>query len=380
MNERNRSHRQAGLTLVEVVVALAIIGTLTVAAWKLKSGVSMMEQDRADSDLVTRVDRAILAFAALQARLPCPAAPGEASEDCSRTEGTVPWQSLGLPDASAGGLHYKVGAGDLQKKANAIQVLRMNDQKQVVLASYNPSAQWARPEFAVDFCGALGTQLNANAKTSGGVPAYSLTRVSVSSASSPASGLALPNGTVGIERSTSSLWSNLHCGDLIAAGPRAHADASLAASMMSYAADEQKALADIDHDSALAAFVFALHDSELQSSRLPYKYQTAAMSCTNMESLLLDVFSGSATPEQHASIVPTTTGCVEAVVDLVGQMGWVTSKLWSLVDAINLLRTADQMALDNRTSQAQALRELAVSIGRNVQTSIYSGLYLHQQP
>jgi len=368
MKTRSTARGQRGLSILEVVIAVAIIGMLTIAAWKLKSGVAVMTQDRADSSLLKRSGDAILAFAVSHSRLPCPAAPGQAVEDCSRIDGNLPWQSIGLPDASAGSVRYTIGGGGIfRKPPPRIDVLHLDGDRQLVSATFDPAPLGAEADIILDFCGVLGSALK------GGVPmAYSLRRAP------PASGDASPPGNAGVslERSVPSLWSGLHCGDLIAAAPRAHANAALAADMMRYAADEKEVLAGINHDAAVAAAVFAVLDAVIQTARVPYKAMTAAMACTNMSSQLIDIGAGSGDGGQISALAQTTLSCLTSAVTIATHIANVVSNWVGVGVAIDKLARLDEAALAHRQAHADAVRALAADVNAHAQESVYRGLYL----
>jgi len=207
----------------------------------------------------------------------------------------------------------------------------------------------------------------------GGVPmAYSLRRAP------PASGDASPPATAGVslERSVSSLWSDLHCGDLIAAAPRAHANAALAADMMRYAADEKEVLAGINHDAAVAAAVFAVLDAVIQTARVPYKAMMAAMSCTNMSSQLIDIGAGSGDGGQISALAQTTLSCLTSAVTIATHIANVASNWVGVGVAIDKLARLDDAALAHRQAHADAVRALVVDVNAHAQESVYRGLYL----
>lgn len=101
---------QAGFTLVEMGVALVVLGLMALAFvvyWQMsereKTGV-------AERDLLEVTERAAVGFAHAHFRLPCPASDAAGNEDCStsRQVGFLPWRTLGVADARAGRLLYGV--------------------------------------------------------------------------------------------------------------------------------------------------------------------------------------------------------------------------------------------------------------------------------
>lgn len=99
----NARRRSAGFSVVELAVALAVVGVAGLAAWQLlppSRGVA--EGDQAQQRLRQAQD-AVEGFALRSARLPCPApVAGDGRESCGANMlGELPWRTLGLPRADA---------------------------------------------------------------------------------------------------------------------------------------------------------------------------------------------------------------------------------------------------------------------------------------
>lgn len=110
--------KQRGFTLVELAVALAIVGLLLgmlIVPLNAQVDQQRISDTQKQLNLITE---AILGFAVANGRLPCPATPGTAntvagagSENkpgatCALSDGVLPWAALGLPETDAWGRRF----------------------------------------------------------------------------------------------------------------------------------------------------------------------------------------------------------------------------------------------------------------------------------
>jgi len=98
-----------GFSLIELAVVLVLLGIIGIllARWL---GIASQERNQAlQRTLLQRADDAVTGFAAIQFRLPCPDTNHDGREDCGNgTVGTLPYVTLGLPDARASRIRYGV--------------------------------------------------------------------------------------------------------------------------------------------------------------------------------------------------------------------------------------------------------------------------------
>lgn len=120
------THRLRGFSLVEMAVVLAIVGLLLGGLIMTLSAQQSVQRTQETRRLLVQAREALLGFAAIHGRLPCPAEPtlasgaaGAGSErpataaGCSGGQsGVLPWATLGLPETDAWGRRfgYRVSA------------------------------------------------------------------------------------------------------------------------------------------------------------------------------------------------------------------------------------------------------------------------------
>ena len=93
---------QAGFSLLELSVSLAISGAIGVTAWQLLVLNRNTIAEQPISLLMAQAGAAVEGFSVKNYRLPCPAASGDGRENCaSGSTGLLPWRDLGLLQAYA---------------------------------------------------------------------------------------------------------------------------------------------------------------------------------------------------------------------------------------------------------------------------------------
>lgn len=310
--------RVRGFSLIELTVSLVILGIVGVllSRWLVLS--HSESQQVMQRTLLQRADDALLAYAASNHHLPCPAADNNGIPDCSLKHGQLPYRELGLPDQRAASLRYAVyrnnaltGVDPDVKTVNADLTVAANRAPTLQVASNATSSSIASmvmlPDTCakrgvcddtadlevngLDFCYALRSAMNGGLQSeqlrtlrSGeamvGNIAYALSTASLDSA--PSTALPSPRRpasaehpekirAVGLEQ----MWTRLRCGESVGAAIHAHANAAAAAainvpamedydeqlSIMSELARASDKSADADIQSAVAQISAAMGGS-----------------------------------------------------------------------------------------------------------------------
>lgn len=159
--------RSAGFSVVELTVALAVVGVAGLAAWQLlpaSRGVAEGDQPR---QRLRQAQDAVEGFALRSARLPCPApVAGDGREVCGANMlGELPWRTLGLPRADAP-LRYGVYRTSAVDLATATAKFSPHLPPAPSVAGYVPAQV-----NGLDFCQALRLAIAApSGLEAGGVP------------------------------------------------------------------------------------------------------------------------------------------------------------------------------------------------------------------
>jgi prepilin-type N-terminal cleavage/methylation domain-containing protein len=151
--------RQRGFSLIEMSVALVIVGLLLGGVVGTVGSLQQRQRFTATQAQLAEIREALIAFAAMNQRLPCPADPtiadttaGAGLERAANaggctggTVGIVPWATLGLPESDAWGRRfgYRVSAA-FARTAPAFDLATAGDNvvrngSAVVLASGVPA-------------------------------------------------------------------------------------------------------------------------------------------------------------------------------------------------------------------------------------------------
>lgn len=159
--------RSAGFSVVELAVALAVVGVAGLAAWQLLPASRGVAEGDPSQLRLRQAQDAVEGFVLRSARLPCPApVGGNGGEACGANAlGELPWRTLGLQRADVPLRYgvYRTAAADL---ATAVAKFGPNLPPLPVVAGYNASQI-----NGLDFCQVLRVATAApGGLTAGGVP------------------------------------------------------------------------------------------------------------------------------------------------------------------------------------------------------------------
>jgi type II secretory pathway pseudopilin PulG len=107
------ARRERGFTMVEMGVALLVLGLISVALVAWWRAAAQQRVRAAESDIMVQAQQAALGFAHANYRLPCPATDPSGLENCGtpanpRQVGLLPWRTLQLPAAATAQMRYGV--------------------------------------------------------------------------------------------------------------------------------------------------------------------------------------------------------------------------------------------------------------------------------
>jgi prepilin-type N-terminal cleavage/methylation domain-containing protein len=105
-----RRHAKAGFTIIELLVVIAVVSLLLGTVVSPLVAQIQFREMRDSVSALERVRGALIGFAQVNGRLPCPdtSAPPDGNEDCGAgVRGTLPWQTLGVAPVDRWGRFYR---------------------------------------------------------------------------------------------------------------------------------------------------------------------------------------------------------------------------------------------------------------------------------
>ena len=383
--------RQRGSTLIEMSLALVILGLLSMLVWQVVGYTVQQRHAAVERGLLARADDAITGFVLARHRLPCADTDGDGREDCAATSGGVPvqagrlaYRSIGLPDARAARLRYGVlrrPAADAMLDAD----LAVAQQRFRPLTTTAEMLRPAGDVNALDLCQAtrvaagqgfdplfLHTSDGSRARQT----AYALAAPGALDANgdgnpldgaqaSSASRFELPQRAsapdyddrvvaVGFDQ----LWARLRCGEALAAAGHAHYNAAVSAAMLRQSSHDYLKLLQLSEKLADAAV----------SSAIATQLSAIAGLATATASSLI------ATAQTLLSYGAMTPVLVAAVAAVASNTAAIVAAGLSVAKANTALTLAREKVAQAQVVVAQA-DALAPDIANNAKAAIAAGLY-----
>jgi len=268
----NRLRRESGLTLIELSLVLIILGLLGLMGWRLALLIDQKQGLLAAPPLLERAEQALLAFAAIHDRLPCPDQDQDGQEDCGAGEvGTLPWLTLQLGDRQLYPVRYGVyQAGDANLAQASDTFIPLSTPQLPPAISEVPLGNITRLDLCYSLQQAQASGLNTghlHLLDESGNPAHNLAYTlsivgeTTSSAAAAEYGTTLARAYVeaGWVRAAdfSRLYTNLHCSDTLSSAGHSYPNLAVTATIMNQAEEDYQHMLDLLEDLAFANALLA---------------------------------------------------------------------------------------------------------------------------
>ncbi|KWN22014.1 hypothetical protein WT83_04910 [Burkholderia territorii] len=366
-----RLHRhQRGFGIIDVALTVVLAGLLLIGVWTLHRATQRQTVQVQGDNLLVRADQALIGYTFQNGVLPCPApdTQGMAAPTCSpQAEGWLPYQTIGLPDAAAGLLHYTIhaypkrGSGTgvpLTVNANAeLKVLWGQSPTHPSVVLSNVGQVNGHPSAGLALCALLTAPVTPG-QTIGS--AYTLQANEPDEALRGASGAAVSRSPESLDRTFADLSRELSCPEQLAASARTPFNTLLSAQiLLAGMTDYLAILQNIQNSTTI----------DLVNDALPTVVTGPAKVGAKVMNLNMEQGNCVADPTQCG-------GVAYAIVDL------ITESIYAFANAVKAVRFAVKevyAAVDNAMLANQIIGVLAVEVGQLQQhavNAVGSDLYL----
>jgi hypothetical protein len=346
-----------------------VLGVAALVLWQYVALQQRQQVQQQSEASLERAQAAVVAYAQLHARLPCPASDTQGKEDCGSPRATrkeyVPYKTIGMPLPAAGKMSYHLQPGGPPLTApppfHALMPFKDNSDP------LNPNNVVATPialhtlapstyDRMLDFCSALGSSSQDVAFTVGEEPG-------------PASARAVLGAATARIVSRAQLRGQLPCASLMAAGGRAHMNAWLAAATMLRSLQDYQTQFNVGYGlytwDWVQGFWFLLN-STYGSLKHMVKYPNA------MSSIHANIF------DDVAQAISAAKGMVTTTLSLANSMAYTLAMTSNLARFSNNLVEAQEnrKAINHLLARAVATE---LEIGRNALRNSASVFFLAEQ-
>ncbi|MBG0881245.1 hypothetical protein H0X90_31045 [Burkholderia sp. 9775_39] len=345
LHQRNR-----GFGTIEAALVVALAGLLAVGLLVLNQMTRNQETRYERSVILERTNAALIAYIFQHGSLPCPASDtsGFSTSTCSASAtGYVPYQTLGLPEATAGQIQYTVhpypkrGTGDValaMGAGNHIDVLAMrSNQIKINQVHVVPATQFAaQPSNILQTCALLTAPRTAGTSVD---PAYTL-QVGASALQETKA----RDSTKALNRTFAELSQDLDCPEQVASFARTPFNTLLSAQMLLLALADYQILLRVLQQSTT---------TDLINNATPLLVTGPAKVGAKVMNLLIE--QGNCARAD----APSCAGVPYAVVDL------TTESIYEAFNAIKMIRYGFNeyySAIDNAILSDQIMASLAIQI------------------
>lgn len=166
--------KSAGYTLIELSIALAILGIVIMLVWRFVGFNTQYSTSNAERGILQSADAALTGFALSNNRMPCPDTTGDGVEDSCATGtgaavGRLPNVTIGLSQVTANQIRYGVYRGASAPLISDADLAVSSDRMPMLATTGNPLAGYdlfRTQRNGIDFCVGLRNGSNKALNTS----------------------------------------------------------------------------------------------------------------------------------------------------------------------------------------------------------------------